>query len=451
MTQKFTKFKTTILAIIGVAICLFCLSSCIKKPKRIAQLLERIETEKLQLDTHHKITIPAPLKISSWQDPINTVNIGNLSVAGDLSQLYTTKIVELKGKILTDPVIAENKIFLITKNGYIKAYDEVNHKPIWSYTVKTDISRSTNAILKYQDGLLYVVFNQNFLTLSALDGHEICYKMFASNIASGICVEGDTTYLKDAFSLYAINIRNNQILWNIHGISDKVAIESKISPILHSSEMLLTNHFSGQLAFINPLKMGQRVLNIRQQLGKSPVNLPIVNIANQPILTKNFLYFATHSGMVQKYDIAKRKPDWHIEIPCVQRLVKIGNTLFVLTFTGQLAAINADNGKTAWVTNLPIDTKVVHEFLQPLCINSKIVLLSRTGHLITLSPQTGQILSLVDLKISDIVSMAVINDQLKVFAQSGKVLTTDQNILKIKSTTWRKSDKMEHRILTRQQ
>ncbi len=425
--QKISSKKNHLIqTVLLLAACSILLSSCglfSRTPKPLSQILDKEHTD--QLDTKYKVIIPELKEMHTWGNPIDIVTLSNCKVVGNLSVLRKSKTFQFNDEIVIDPVITKDHTFIVTRNGQIKAYSNCDKKLSWSYDLGFKAKNSTSTLM-HKNGKLYATIEQYLIVLSCEKGEELFYRKFANKLISGVCVEGQQAYLSDACNLYSIDLESGQVLYKSPGTVESISVESKFQPILYKQNMLLTNHFARQLTFVDPTKMGMPVLQIRhpRSTKSGPISLFVSNLVSQPIIDNNYLYFATRSGVVQKYDIEKNHSNWSLDVPSVQRLAKLGNLLIAVTLSNQAIAINSINGKTVWISNLQLKCKNTCEFLAPLCVNGTLLLLSKTGDLIGLNPYSGQLIFNTDLKLKNAISMSVVNDKLTVF--TGKQILENQ-------------------------
>jgi outer membrane protein assembly factor BamB len=391
-----------------------------KTPQSVSNAFQKLETPKSALATKYEALIPNVTQSNSWEDPIDIVSLSNLKVLGTLNCWNISNIFQSGNEIITDAVSTSGNTFIMTKSGHVKSYRNKDKKLDWSYDLGFNLKdvRNASATLTHKDAKLYVTVHQHFIVLSAKDGSEIFYKKLSNKITSGVCVAEDIAYFNDVSNLYAIDILSGRILYTSPGVANSLVIESKTQPAFYESNALFSNHFCGQLTLVDTKQIGQPLLQIPIPFAKKgPINLFMPNLISQPIIDKNnsCIYLASHTGMIQKYDIKKECVIWSKNIHSLQRLSKIGNTLVAITLARQAIAINSLNGEIVWVADLELNPKILHEFLAPLCINGNLVLLSRTGNLIELNPKNGQVLFCTNIKLKNAISMAVVNDKLRIY------------------------------------
>ncbi len=411
-----------------------------KTPKSIAGVFQRVEIKNSALDVKHRVILPEMTRSCSWEDSINVNALPNFKVSGTLNSWKISNIFESSNEIVTDAISTKDATFIMTRSGHVKSYCNKDKKLHWSYDLgfKLKNAKSSSASLMHKDTKLYVTVNQYFIVLSAKDGSEVCYRKLQDKVTSGVCVTDDVAYFNDTSNLYAVNTPSGRILYTASGIPDPIAIESKMQPVLYRDNLLFSNHFCGQLTLVNTKQIGKPILQIPKPFAKGgPINLFMPGLISQPILDNNnsFLYLGNHTGMIQKYDVKKERVIWSKNIQSLQRLAQIGNTLFAITLARQAIAINTLNGEIIWATDLQLNSKIMHEFLAPLCINSNLVLLSRTGNLIVLDPYNGQTLLCMNLKLKNVISMSVTNDRLQIYT-TNKIL---ENQLQNKSQLSKKA------------
>jgi outer membrane protein assembly factor BamB len=108
------------------------------------------------------------------------------------------------------------------------------------------------------------------------------------------------------------------------------------------------------------------------------------------------VYAISHSGLLAAIDMRTGQRIWSRQIGGIHMPWIAGNTIFIVTNDGQVAAISRADGKVIWVQemrqfkNLKKRKKRI-AWAGPVLTSGHLVLVSSNGDVVQLSPQTGEI------------------------------------------------------------
>jgi outer membrane protein assembly factor BamB len=349
------------------------------------------------------------------------------------------------GEISSPPVVGKDMFFVLTKDCSVKAYKVKNRELVWS----TPISTVSNASMLLHRDKLYVAAGACLTAFSASEGKQVFYSKLQAPISSGLCLHNEMCYLQTAQGLHAINTETG--VATTESLPCDVNSLSRVSPIIYKNKIVFTSCV-GHIAILDSgvAKGFPRLIRFASGANSPPITSSLVS---QPLLNKQYCYFATSHGALQKCDLEKETAVWSLEVPVIQSISLVNNTILVATEAGQIMAITAKTGRVIWISNLKVNgsdeflppfmpREALHaalnvfsiistslmvagttQFINPPIVENPVVVISKSGKVFTLHPDTGGILRTTKLPCEDrIISAAVSGSRLMLFGEKGSVL-----------------------------
>ncbi|MGV2432732.1 MAG UNVERIFIED_CONTAM: PQQ-like beta-propeller repeat protein [Rickettsiaceae bacterium] len=277
------------------------------------------------------------------------------------SQLDFSKYqsIRLKHKASAEPIILEDKIILLSSDGFLTAYKIDDFSQVWDVNVfgkNKNIMNFEGGIL-YNEGKLYVANGSQVLeVINPENGRRITNKTFPDILNSSPIIHGDFIFMTTLGNqLYALNKNNLAMMWDHAGNPETLTYGSNTSYLsVDNQNRAFVAYSSGQIYLLNALN-GQIIWQHDLSLTQDIQELLPVNITDQPIFDNNNVYLATSNGKFYKFDLNNGKILWERNIDDVQKTTDIGTAIFVATNGRQAAAIDKDTGKIIWVSDIPDD------------------------------------------------------------------------------------------------
>lgn len=386
-----------------------------RKPKPIRSFMS--EVSHFEPDLTHKIQyLHGGGDIGS--DPTNFPNEvrSSFKLFGNLSRWSKFSV---GSDVIAPPAVGNGMFFIISKDGRVRAYSIEGQKLIWSASVCSAPLRKASMLL--HGDKLYIAADDCLIGFS-LEGREVFYRKLHTPIFSGLCLHNQVCYLQTLQGLHAINMETGALLGKILGLPGELSFTHQSRPIIYKDKVIFSA-FAGHLAISHTdiSKTPPHLIEFVKVPRPKYTILPINSLVSQPLLDGHYCYFATTHGILQKCDLEKKSSIWDLDLPSVQSVSLVGNTLFATTMAGEVAAINPSSGRVVWVTSL--QSTGLGQFLPPFIANEALVVVSKAGKVFMLNPQTGAILSKVELPTREtIISAAVSGPKLMLFGDKGSVL-----------------------------
>ena len=390
--------------LIIILVLIFGLASC-TGGNYIVQ--DKIQSDNAIVD----IQIPNISSINSWDN-----NYPEHLYVKNFNNKYLKKI-KIRGKTITSPIVADNKIYILTNKNKIISYDLTNLQCLWEVSLGSKINE--NAKLSYKLGKIYINTGyRELLVLDAVTGQRVWYKTFNDVLFYRplILDNGNIVVQTMGDSLYLIDFNSGKFLWHYITEPEMLVIQSDFSPILYKNN-IISGFSSGELVSID-LSTGN-VLWQTTHLEKYDTisDLSILNVISKPIIDNNYGYFSANNKIF-KIDLDTGKFIWQKQVLDIQNLTKIGNILIATTSNKQIISLDTATGNIIWLNNLVINKKDrIIGFLLPLFINNNLFVTTVNGDCYKLNIISGEIIETFNIK-SKIVATFITNDELYLVKQS---------------------------------
>ena len=117
-----------------------------------------------------------------------------------------------------------------------------------------------------------------------------------------------------------------------------------------------------------------------------------------PVVDGNTLYALSNSGVLAAIDMNTGERLWDKDVSGTATPLLIGNTLYVVTGDGYLAAFDKGNGNVLWSVKVEAeDMDKNATAYTPIMLNNRLIVTLSDGHVIAYEPKTGKVEKTIDL------------------------------------------------------
>ena len=126
----------------------------------------------------------------------------------------------------------------------------------------------------------------------------------------------------------------------------------------------------------------------------------IDDVGGPPLIDRDRLIIVGGSDRTVSFDIDRGIQAWELPYGGTQMAWPSAQHYFIATDNGRLIAVDRDTGGVAWARSLPkyADASRLDrvEWFGPVLAANRLVLVSNTGNIVTISPATGRLLGRVE-------------------------------------------------------
>lgn len=388
---------------------------------------------------------PVKLDTLSFNDSWSVSNANsnqvksNLLLKNNLDEVKNTISFSISNDIsfISPPIISDGQIYLIETDGVITATD-FEGSTIWHNNFFRKLNKksffdlfSSNYVsggLLANSGKIFATGGYNsIIALDQSSGDEVWSTKLSSPSRSAPVSLNSKTILVQTIDnkLFAINKNNGEIIWAHFGISDEVSILSGYS--LDVSENYIAFQYSTGEIFVVNGETGDEVWSetISSPLGTSNNDKHLVRVISSPVIANNkFVITYGSDGYTAAYDLQNGSEIWKKELMISKPFWISGNTLFAISGSNLLIAVNVSDGTVVWTHDLNqhIDGDRNNiTWTSPIVVNNNVLTISSTGNGLFIDAKKGV---LVDTKhVSEKVNLSpiIVSNDLFITSDDGYI------------------------------
>nr|WP_207186942.1 PQQ-like beta-propeller repeat protein [Rhodovulum imhoffii] len=358
------------------------------------------------------VVLPAARNVTDW--PQLNATAENLSphaaLGSSLTQIWAADIGAgntRRNRITAAPVVVGGRVFAMDAQATVTAIS-ISGARLWATDLTPALERGKEASgggLAHGEGKLFV--STGFGALVALDpatGREIWRQR------TGAAVTGAPTY-RDGLvyvvsrdnTAWAIRAGDGRIQWQLPGAPSPSGVIGGAAPAISdrlavfpfgSAELAATLRQSGVRVWAATIS-GQR---------RGTVYAKVMDITADPVIDGQVIYTGTQSGRVVALRANSGERIWTAEEGALGPVLPVGGAVYLISDQARLVRLDAQTGAIVWAKEMPYYTKervrrrkAVYPHYGPVLAGGRLVVASGDGVIRSFSPQSGALLSTVDL------------------------------------------------------
>ena len=352
-----------------------------------------------------KVVLPPPVRNAGWpQAGGNPAHfMGHLGAGERLTEAWSANIGAGGGyrrKILAQPVAADGLVYVMDSDAVVSAYDIAGGGRVWRFDTVLDDDDSTNVGggLAVDQGTLYAV--NGLAELVALDAAKGSMrwrsKFGAPTRSSPTVVEGRLFVVTIEDKLLALATDDGRQLWSHQAANATTSILGRPAPA-YAGGLVVAGFGSGELATVRA-DSGSTVWTEALSAGARSEGLADLSaIRGLPVVGDGRVYAISMGGLAIAVDLPSGRRLWEREVAGEDSIWAAGGWLFIVSLDQKMAAVNRDDGRVAWVTELPRWENPEKEkdpitWYGPLLVGDRLVAAGTNHEALAVSPYTGEIL-----------------------------------------------------------
>lgn len=381
------------------------------------------------------VKLPAPWRNPSWPQAAGYANhaMQHLALPETLSVAWKRSIGDGSGsdtELLTQPVVADGRIYTLDADGHIGAFQSSDGKPLWRIDVTPDYEES-GAIgggLAYSQGVLYAStpYGQ-VMALNPANGEKIWVRTVGSpfRVAPAVA-EGRVFAVSYDNQMTALAAADGRVLWTHSGIAEDAGLVGGAVPAVEGG-IVVVPYSSGEL-------FGLRVENGRvvwqDQLIRIAHFTPLANLSEirgSPVIDRNLVIAISLSGRMVAIDHRTGERVWERDLEGVETPWVAGEFIFLVTTQSELVCLSRRDGRVRWVTQLQRYEDEEHsrdpiQWTGPVLGGDRLILLSSDERALSVSPYTGKVLGEIELPDPATVPPLIADGTLYIITDSAELI-----------------------------
>jgi outer membrane protein assembly factor BamB len=380
--------------------------------------------------------IPAITNNAAWaQSHVSPfARTTNAALSTNLTPIWSTSIGQgdkRRARIITDPVVADGRIFTIDSAGRVSA-TSTGGEALWSFSLvpfRDDAGQALAGGLAYNDGRLYVT--SGFGTLIAVDatnGQEIWSQKLQTTATGAPTVYGGLVYVVAGDSAaWAIEEQDGRIRWQADGLGDVNNVAGAAPPAVTETHVVFAY---GSGAVLGAFRQGGlRLWNADIVGARRGFAIALVDdITGYPVIDGNTVYAGNHSGRVVALNVNSGERLWTAQDGALDPVWPVGGSVYFVSDLNELIRLNATDGTQVWSVDLPGYEPVrrpqrrrdsAYTNHGPIMAGGRLIVASSDGLIRSFDPASGELISQTEIRSGATTRPVVANGVLYVVSTNG--------------------------------
>ena len=352
-----------------------------------------------------KVVLPPEVSNAAWpQAGGNPAHfMGHLAAAERLTEAWSANIGAGGGyrrKIMAQPVAADGLVYAMDSDAVVSAHDMAGGGRVWKFDTKGEDDDSSNVGggLALDQGTLYAVNGlAELVALDARNGTVRWRSNFGAPTRSApTVVEGRIFVTTIEDKLLSLAGDNGRQLWAHQAANAVTSVLGRPAPA-YAGGLVVAGFGSGELATLRA-ETGNPVWTDNLAAATRTGSLAdFAAIRGLPVVGDGRVYAIGMGGLLVAVELPTGRRLWERDVASEDSLWAAGDWLFLISLDQRLAAVNREDGRVSWVTDLPRWDNPEKQsdpitWFGPLLVGDRLVVAGTSHQALAVSPYTGEIL-----------------------------------------------------------
>lgn len=352
-----------------------------------------------------KVTLPRAVRNAGWpQAGGNPAHMmGHLQANEALTEAWRSDIGSGGGyrrKILAQPIAAESVVYAMDSDAQVTALDLANGSRRWRVDTKNEDADSTNigGGIGYDAGVVYAA--NGLGELVALDATNGSVK-WRSDIgaparSSPTIAEGRVFVTTVEDRIVAMAANDGHTLWSYRAPSAPTTMLGRPTPA-YSRGLIVAGFGSGELTALRA-DTGRPAWSDGLGASRGRASLSdLTSIRAAPVIDRGRVFGIGLGGLAAGIDLPSGRRLWERQVAGQDSPAVAGDWVFLISVEQEAIAINATDGRIAWITPLPRwenpeKQRNALTWYGPLLVSDRLIVAGTSEEALAISPYTGELL-----------------------------------------------------------
>ncbi len=315
------------------------------------------------------------------------------------SGIFTSFRFGFSNKFIFEPIIKDDKVYLLDNNAMLSAYNLEDKKRIFKNRIfkKRYLKNYQNPRIGYFGDKIFAIAGSNEIAaINANNGQIIWLKTILSLPISKPVSDGKLVYVTTADNkTYALNASDGELFWVSSGVDKPTAIFGAANPVIYKN-IVLASYSSGEIYALDKAT-GEALWSQDLNLNKATNSDFYLNdIDSTPIVKDDAVFAIGNGGLMMAINIKTGNYLWKKEIASITDMFASAGFLFAVDKDDKLIAISQKNGAIKWVLQLPDfenkknpQSKIIYNGV--IMAGGKLIISDARGRLLIADAQSGKL------------------------------------------------------------
>jgi len=380
------------------------------------------------------VSLPPPEANPAWPVPggVPTHAIGHPALPDRLGRAWNANIGEGASRytrVLSSPIVAADRVFAMDGATQVSALDLASGGRIWAVDLKPEDERGSafgGGPCFWNDRLFVTTGYGQVLALDPADGKVIWRQNVTAPLhAPPTVMDGRIFAVSVENALDVLSADDGRRLWTHNGIPETAGLLGGASPAV-SEEIVVVGYSSGEVFGLRP-ENGRVIWSDNLAASRTANAVTgLADIRGRPVIDRGRAYAISHSGRMAAIDLRSGERAWEQQIGSSHGPWVCGDFIFVLAGDNEAVCLKREDGKVRWLRPLPRFRNEKNKsgpiyWAGPVLGGNRLIVVSSTGEMMSLSPQTGDMIDRQDISGPGFLSPVIAQNSLY-------LLTDDANL-----------------------
>lgn len=352
--------------------------------------------------TSNPVVIPAAHTNADWSQPGGTPSnaLQHVSLGGKLSRLWRASAGEgssSQGRLTATPIVVGNRVYVLDTEATVRAFDATSGQALWRAELTPEEEESEEGYgggLAAANGRIFAAIGfGHVVALDPANGNRIWDKPLDVPIRTAPTAADGRVFVTTVNNeVYSLNQSDGEIAWKFQGVAETAGLLSSTSPAV-ADGMVVVPYTSGELVAFGALDGNPVWSDSLTKAGALSALANMNDIAGRPVIAGGSVYAVSHAGRMAAISLKDGQRLWGQEISSTQTPWVAGNYLFLVNEQGVLMALTRKEGQIRWIRDLGSGV----QWSGPVLAGGRLILVSSAGGVVSVSPETGNVIDSIDL------------------------------------------------------
>lgn len=328
------------------------------------------------------------------------------------------------------PVVSGGRVFTIDTVGDVHAFDAKTGSSVWHAKI-TLAKRGSNAAfgggVSVADGRVFATTGYGIAAaFDAATGKELWRQSLGEPLRGAASVYGNRAYVLTIDNqLFALNAETGETAWNVSGTVEVAGLLGAAAPAV-AQDTVVVGFSSGELNALRA-ENGRTVWSdALARTGRSTAMAALSDIDASPVIDRGRVYAIGHGGRMAALELATGQRVWERNFAGTSTPWVVGEFVYIVTLEGDVMCLTRREGKVRWVKSLdryknPKKKTDPIQWAGPILAGDRLLLVSSSQQMVTMSPLTGEVISTEKLKAPAYLAPIVADNMLYLLTDDGKL------------------------------
>lgn len=357
------------------------------------------------------VTLPAAIPNAEWTQPGGEAakSLGHLFLPASPQQRWSAQIGTGSSRgayIGAPPVVTRGRVYTMDAESRIAAFDTQTGGEAWATTLRRE---EENRRVAFGGGVAAlgdrVYATSGYGLVAAFDaatGSEIWRSDLDVPLRGAPTVaEGRVLAMTLDNQMIALDAQTGEREWDVIGTVEPAGLLGAASPAV-ALDTAVIGFSSGELSAVR-IENGRTLWqDILARAGRTTSLTALSDIDAPPVIDEEGNVFALgHGGRLVATQLVGGRRLWEQNLGGISMPWVAGDWIFVITSAAELVALQKNDGRVRWVSQLPRWEKPDSRkgpiyYRGPVLAGGRLWLTSSEGELITVSPQDGSVQATIE-------------------------------------------------------